>query len=127
MFPIMAPKSRVVHSLHLLGTALMVETSIVGKTYALDISSGSFVGPAGVGDLIGGLLENKILIGITSVENDVMTVRGAISEGATTDQGMCTKTLEDFLLDSTSPYFEFQKKMLLFLLLDSLQQSTDWK
>ena len=86
--------------------------SIVGKTYALDISSGSFVEPAGVGDLIGGLLENKILIGVTSVENDQMSIRGAISDGSTTDQDMCTETLEEFPSAdfSTSPYFEIPKE-----------------
>ncbi len=96
-----------------LGTAIDGgNEAIVGKTYALDISSGSFVEPAGVGDLIGGLLENKILIGITSVENDVMTVRGAISDGSTTDQDMCTETLEEFPTAdfSTSPYFEIPKE-----------------
>lgn len=96
-----------------LGTAIDGgNESIVGKTYALDISSGSFVEPAGVGDLIGGLLENKILIGVTSVENDQMSIRGAISKGATTDQDMCTETLEEFPAAdfSTSPYFEIPKE-----------------
>ena len=96
-----------------LGTALDGgNESIVGKTYAVDISSGTFVEPAGVGDLIGGLLENKILIGITSVENDLMGIRGAISDGATTDQDMCTETLEEFPAAdfTTSPYFEIPKE-----------------
>lgn len=86
--------------------------SIVGKTYALDISSGTFVEPAGVGDLIGGLLENNILIGVKSIENDQMAIRGAISVASTTDQDYCTSTLEDFPPAdfSTSPYFEIPKE-----------------
>jgi hypothetical protein len=86
--------------------------SIVGKTYALDISSGTFVEPAGVGDLIGGLLENNILIGVKSIENDQMAIRGAISVASTTDQDYCTSTLEDFPAAdfSTSPYFEIPKE-----------------
>lgn len=96
-----------------LGTALDGgNESIVGQTYAVDISAGRFVEPAGVGDLIGGLLENKILIGVTSVENDQMSIRGAISDGATTDQDMCTQTLEEFPPAdfTTSPYFEIPKE-----------------
>ena len=63
-------------------------------------------------DLIGGLLDNKILIDLTSVINDQMSIRGAISEGATTDQDMCTETLEEFPAAdfSTSPYFEIPKE-----------------
>ena len=95
-----------------LGTALSEgDEAIVGKTYALDISSGTFVEPAGVGDLIGGLLENKILIGITSVANSEMSIRGAISDGSSIDQDFCTETLEDFPAAdfTTSPYFEIPK------------------
>jgi hypothetical protein len=85
---------------------------IVGQTYALDISSGTFVEPAGVGDLIGGLLENNILIGITSVEDSEMNIRGAISVAATTDQDFCTETLEEFPAAdfTTAPYFEIPKE-----------------
>ena len=45
-----------------LGTAADDVTVFEGKTYSLDLSSGNFVQPAGVGDLIGGLLENNILV-----------------------------------------------------------------
>jgi hypothetical protein len=96
-----------------LGTALDGgDDIIVGQTYALDISSGSFVEPAGVGDLIGGLLENNILIGVTSVEDSLMNIRGAISVASTTDQDMCTATLEEFPAAdfTTSPYFEIPKE-----------------
>ena len=49
-----------------LGTVADDVSVFEGKTYAVDLSSGNFVQPAGVGDLIGGLLENNILIGVTA-------------------------------------------------------------
>ena len=82
--------------------------AIVGQTYALDIASGTFLEPAGVGDLIGSLLENNILIGIKSVEDSQMNIRGAISVAGTPDQDFCTATLESFPSAdfSAAPYFE---------------------
>jgi len=92
-----------------LGTELTDgEQAIVGQTYSLDISSGTFLEPAGVGDLIGSLLENNILIGIESVEDGQMNIRGAISVAGTPDQDFCTATLESFPSAdfSAAPYFE---------------------
>lgn len=89
-----------------LGEAL--EVDLVGKTYAVDLGSGNFVEPAGVGELIGGLLENNILIGITEVTDSVLKIRGAISVESSTDQDFCTETLEEFpdADFSAAPYFE---------------------
>ena len=78
-----------------------------GKTYALDISSGNFVQPPGVGDLIGGLLDNNILIGVTAATETSMSLIGAISFAGSTEQDTCQETLDipdaDF---SDNPYFE---------------------
>ena len=96
-----------------LGTALEGGDDVIaGRTYALDISSGTFVEPAGVGDLIGGLLENNILIGVKSVEDSQMNIRGAISVAATTEQDLCTETLEEFPAAdfSAAPYFEIPEE-----------------
>ena len=90
-----------------LGTAADDVTVFEGKTYSLDLSSGNFVQPAGVGDLIGGLLENNILVGVTAATADSMDILGAISVAGSTDQDTCTETLNippaDF---SQNPYFE---------------------
>lgn len=82
--------------------------SVAGNTYAVDIASGTFVQPAGIGSLIGDALQNNILLGIISDDNDSLQVRGAISEDGSTAQDMCTETLEDFPPAdfSASPYFE---------------------
>jgi hypothetical protein len=80
---------------------------ITGNTYSVDLAAGNFVEPAGIGDLIGGLLENNILIGIKSAENGEMMIRGAISVAGSSDQDFCTQTLESFPNAdfSEAPYF----------------------
>ena len=87
-----------------LGTAMSADPT--GKTYVVDLASGRFVKPAGVGDLIGGLLENSILIGVVSADTE-LTIRGAISEDTSTAQDTCNPTLDDFPSAdfSNSPYF----------------------
>jgi len=89
-----------------LGTPL--ENSIAGNTYAVDVASGTFVQPAGVGSLIGDAINVNILLGIVDDANDELVVRGAISEEGSMAQDTCTETLEDFPAAdfSSSPYFE---------------------
>lgn len=101
--------------------------ALLGKTYALDLSSGNFVEPAGVGDLIGGLLENNILIGVTSVDGGQLVVRGAISEAGNTNQDMCTETLEDFPTAdfSESPFFEINAPSGISLSIQDTDVSLD--
>jgi hypothetical protein len=89
-----------------LGEAL--SGSVAGKTYAVNIASGTFVKPAGVGDLIGGAFNNNILIGILDDSNGELQVEGAISLEGSLEQDVCTETLvfpeaADF---SDAPYFE---------------------
>ena len=70
-----------------LGNAL--SGSIAGNTYAVDISSGTFVKPAGVGALLGDAFSNNILIGIVDDSGDALEVRGAISIEGEYTQDMC--------------------------------------
>jgi hypothetical protein len=87
-----------------LGTEMSADPT--GKTFVVDLASGRFVKPAGVGDLIGGLLENSILIGVISADTE-LAIRGAISEDTSTAQDTCNPTLDDFPNAdfSDSPYF----------------------
>ena len=71
-------------------------TDITGKTYAVDLASGNFVQPPGIGSLLGGLFTNNILIGITTADDTTLEVMGAISLEGSTDQDMCTETFADF-------------------------------
>jgi hypothetical protein len=88
-----------------LGEALTVD--LVGKTYAVDLASGNFVQPPGIGSLLGGLFTNNILLGITAADAN-LEILGAISVEGTTDQDTCTETFSDFPSAdfSNSPMFE---------------------
>ena len=70
------------------------ESSLVGNTYTLDLSSGRFTQPPGVGDIIGGLLTPdtaQILIGVTAADASELSVMGALGDGAG-GQDMCTES-----------------------------------
>jgi len=106
------------------GTA--VDTSghaMDGRSYLLDLSSGRFVQPEGVGDIIGDYLDQIVIVGVDHVdaENDTLVMLGALGEqdstragGAHTADGSmsdifqaCEPTINfpdapDF---STNPYF----------------------
>jgi hypothetical protein len=88
-----------------LGEALTVD--LVGKTYAVDLASGNFVQPAGIGSLLGGLFANNILLGITAADTS-LEILGAISVEGSTDQDTCTETFSDFPAAdfSNSPMFQ---------------------
>jgi len=77
-----------------------------GKTYAVDLASGNFVQPAGVGDLIGGLLENNILVGVSTATETSMDVIGALSVAGSTAQDTCQETLAIPPATFDNPYFE---------------------
>jgi len=84
---------------------------LVGRTYAVDLATGTFIKPAGIGSILGTALENKILIGITSATASQLEFRGALSKSepaGTVDQDFCAETLENFEpADFTAaPYFE---------------------
>lgn len=88
-----------------LGEELTVD--LVGKTYAVDLASGNFVQPPGIGSLLGGLFTNKILLSVTS-SGDTLEFIGALSEESSAAQDTCSETFTDFpTADFTnSPMFE---------------------
>ena len=88
-----------------LGEELTVD--LVGKTYAVDLASGNFVQPPGIGSLLGGLFSNNILLSVTS-SGDTLEFIGALSVEGSTAQDTCSETFEDFpSADFTnSPMFE---------------------
>ena len=87
---------------------------LTGRTYNVDITSGRFVEPAGVGDLLGGLLENSILLGVTSVTDSEISFRGALSNTEDTNQDVCNPSLEGF------PAADFSEQPFFVLASDSL-------
>lgn len=82
--------------------------SLVGNTYALDLASGRFVEPEGVGTLLGSFLTQPILVGVTAVNGSDIEMIGAIGlEGSTPPaQDMCSRTIDFPTADfSANPYF----------------------
>lgn len=85
------------------------EASLPGNTYSLDLASGTWVKPAGVGDLIGGLIGDvEVLFGVISVDAKGGTIPmiGALGDG-NGNQDVCVPTL-DFPVAPTweNPYWE---------------------
>ena len=76
-----------------LGEELTVD--LVGKTYAVDLASGNFVQPPGIGSLLGGLFENNILMSVTA-SGDSLDFIGALSVEGDTAQDTCAETFDDF-------------------------------
>ncbi len=82
------------------------ESNIVDSTYALDLGSGRFVTPAGVGPLIQQQLEDPILIGVTAINGSDLEMMGALGLADET-QDMCSPSIDfpvaaDF---SENPFF----------------------
>lgn len=79
---------------------------LAGKAYTIDLASATFVEPAGIGGLIGDLLEQNILVGVVSADSSSLSMIGAISVTGTTEQDTCTPSIDfpeaDF---SENPFF----------------------
>jgi hypothetical protein len=85
--------------------------SLEGMTYAVDLAAANFVKPEGVGALLGSLLTQSILIGVTEANDNTISMVGALSkENPSTDQDMCEPSIEfpvaaDF---TAAPYFSIE-------------------
>lgn len=88
--------------------------TLIGKTYALDLGAGRFVEPPGVGSLIGGLLEQEVMLGVTAADASIVHIMGALGDGAG-GQDTCTESF-DFPVDADfteNPYFEVVSDQLI--------------
>jgi hypothetical protein len=88
--------------------------SLVGMTYAVALDEARFVKPEGVGGLLGGLLTQDILIGVTEATDTDLKLIGALSQEGSTDQDMCEPSIDfpvaaDF---TTAPYFSIESDAL---------------
>jgi len=90
-------------------------TSLVDKSYLLNLADGRFVEPAGVGSLIGTFLTDVyVIVGVNSEDTvaSTLAMSGAlgVDNGAGVEQDMCTPTI-DFPIDadySENPYFSVE-------------------
>lgn len=83
---------------------------LVGKTYNLDLASGRFIKPAGVGSILGQYIgDTTILLGVTSATSTNIEMIGAMGvKGADpAAQDMCIPTIPFPVADfAGNPYFE---------------------
>lgn len=87
--------------------------SLIGNTYALDLVSGRFVEPEGVGSLLGSFLTQPVLVGVTAVSGTDIEMIGAIGlEGSSPPaQDPCSRTIDFPTADfSGNPYFKVGPK-----------------
>jgi len=82
-------------------------TSMVGKAYTIDLSSARFIEPEGIGSVLGSVLTQSILVGVTAADSSTIQMVGAISTEGTTEQDPCTPSIDFPEADFTgNPYFE---------------------
>lgn len=84
-------------------------SSLLGRTYLLDLSSATITEPPNVGDILKNYLTVGILTGVTEASQTSLTMLGALENGDTTgnDQDYCTPTIPFPAADfSGNPYFE---------------------
>jgi len=91
-----------------LGTTIDGGVDITQYTYRLDLQSGRVVIPEGVGAVLQDYLDFQILIQPTTVENDTITMVGAIASDVDNDyQDYCDPTIDFPVADfSAAPYFQ---------------------
>ncbi len=90
------------------------EVALLDGAYSLDLSSGTWILPPGVGSVIGDLIEGvEVLFGVTAVNGATLTMIGAVGDG-TGNADICYPTL-DFPVDPSwnNPYFEVEAPQLL--------------
>jgi len=92
------------------GGALGTPASLDGKTYLLDLTSGRFVEPEGVGDFLGDYLDQIVFVGVQSATATNIQMIGALGYENTGDsklyQEPCYPSIDFPLADFTgNPYF----------------------
>lgn len=94
--------------------------SLVGRTYAVALGDARFVKPEGVGSLLGGLLTQDILVGVTAANDTEINMMGALSQEGSLDQDRCEPSIEfpvaaDF---SEAPFFAIEAEELALTIAD---------
>jgi hypothetical protein len=84
---------------------------VTGKVYNLDLTSGEWVQPAGVGDLLATQLDGvQVLIMPTDVNTEI-TMLGALGDG-NGQQDLCTESIPFPAAAYDNPYFELASPLL---------------
>ncbi len=97
-----------------------LETDVSGDTFALDLSTATWVKPAGIGALLGGGLDMSILVGVEDASDTVDFII-AIPEAETIEQDYCLPTIDFDPIDfSYSPHFRIGPVDMPLTLMDYL-------
>lgn len=79
------------------GTPLPTEpvddAGLAGRTYVVDLGSGNFVEPPGVGPLLSQFLTTEILLGVVTADATTLQLRGAIADAGGA-QDPCSPSIE---------------------------------
>ena len=82
-------------------------STAIGTTYALDIQSGRWLQPSGVGSLLGAYLTVDVLTSVQDADQATIHVLGGVSEEGTSAQDLCSETVAFPIADFTqNPFFE---------------------
>ncbi len=71
-----------------------LESDITGQTFALDLASATWVEPPGIGDMVSGYLDMSLLVGVQSIDGDVIDFIGAMGSEGSDSQDMCMPTID---------------------------------
>jgi len=87
------------------GTA--VDVDLAGKAYSMDLTSGRFLQPEGIGALIQNYIDTDILMGVTSADDTTIQMIGAVANGETpAAQDVCEPTFDFPAADfAANPFF----------------------
>ena len=94
--------------------------SLIGNTYAVALGEARFVKPEGVGSLLGGLLTQDILVGVTAADDTTISMMGALSQEGSLEQDRCEPSIEfpvaaDF---TEAPFFSINADELALTVAD---------
>lgn len=95
------------------GDPLSEPTSLDGRTWSLDLASGRFIEPPGVGDLLSTFVTFSLLLGVQSADADSIQFIGALADDSG-NQDMCTESIP-FPVEATftaNPFFEIASEAL---------------
>ncbi len=92
-----------------------VTADLEGRTYAVNMASGRYIDPPGVGELLGEFAEGQVLLGVERLSGTFLTVIAGMSEeGDYETQDLCFQTTEDSCDYSAPPFFSFGPKDLSY-------------
>jgi len=80
--------------------------SLVGNAYNIDLAGATWVKPAGVGGLLSGYLTAELMLSVSDLTTDTITMFGALGDG-TGSQDTCLPTIDFPTADFTAnPFFQ---------------------